>query len=510
MDKRPRVQAFQFPARSRGYYGERSPHNDVTGITLESVAVHRLASGETERLKDTGVKEAASPERLRGSLDGLRPLLGTVFLIAYAVSALSQIPAATWVFVGSGIALYTFSVPWANPFHRGMAAIAAVALGAAVLTGSFDPAGFLEGLPTYYGIVAVLLVLTVAGYPIRAARFERHVGDLLASMSRRGVGLKTAGGGLGHLLGVALDVGSFVLVDAFSRGAPREERLGALIAAGRGFSFIPMWANLNIMTATTITLTGVTYPALLAVALPFVIPGMALTLLAAQRGNPDAGETPANKPSPEAALVPLYPLLLVVVVAVTGYLFPGIQLTTIIALTIAAVVAVIALSATLATRRISPATRLARETRTSLSASHNEFALFGSAGILVLSLTQLGVLEPIGGLFSALPGLLIAPALAVAMALGFIAGVHVIPMVLLVDAAFPLDAAPSPALWAVAILLGAQSAIMITPFSSSVTMISRLTGKHPFEVGPGRNWRFCLISSVCGLAYLGLLSVLLL
>lgn len=447
---------------------------------------------------------------MKKQLDSLRPPLGAVFLVAYAISALSPESAATPVFVGSGFALYAMSVPWANTFHKGMAAVAFAALAAAVVTGSASLSGFIEGLPTYYGIVAVLLVLTVAGFPIRAARFERHIGDLLAAMARKGIGLKAAGGGLGHILGLALDVGSFVLVDAFSRGADREERAGALIAAGRGFSFLVMWANLNIMTATTITLTGVSYPALLAVALPFVVPGMAITLLAAQRGKPSAEELPDAKPSLEAALVPLWPLLLVAAVAVAGVMFPGLQLTTIIALTVAAVVLLVAVAATIAARRASILARLGRETQASISASHNEFALFGSAGILVLSLTQLGALDPIGGLFTSLPVALVAPALAAAIALGFIFGVHAIPMVLLIDAAFPLDAGPSPALWAVAVLLGAQSAIMLTPFSSSITMISRLTNRHPFEVGPGRNWRFSLISAVCGLAYLGVLSVLLL
>ncbi|WP_047863976.1 hypothetical protein [Rubrobacter aplysinae] len=446
----------------------------------------------------------------RRTLDSLRPPLGAVFLIAYAVSALSPVATATWVFVGSGVLLWVFSVPWANPFHRGLAVVAVLAFTAVLVSGSLEPGGFVEGLPTYYGIVAVLLVLTVAGYPIRAARFERHVGDLLAAMSSKGVGLRSAGGGLGHILGVALDVGSFVLVDAFSSGAPREERLGALVTAGRGFSFIPVWANLNIMTATTITLTGVTYPALLVVALPFVVPGMAITLLLAQRESPGAPDTSAVRPSAEAMLVPLYPLLLVAAVAVTGHLFPGVPLTTIIALTVAAVVVAIAVCAALITQRSSPATRLARETRGSLSASHNEFALFGSAGILVLSLTQLGALAPLGTLFSNLPVPLVAPALAVAIALGFIVGIHAIPMVLLIDAAFPLDAGPSPALWALAVLLGVQCAIMTTPFSSSVTMLSRLTGRHPFEIGPGRNWKFSLVSAVCGLVYLGLLSTLLL
>ena len=453
---------------------------------------------------------ASFSQTLKSWLDALRPPLGAVFLAAYAISALAPQSPAVPVFVGSGFVLYAMSVPWANTFHKGMATVAFAALAADVIIGNASLSGFVEGLPTYYGIVAVLLVLTVAGFPIRAARFERHIGDLLAALARKGVGLKAAGGGLGHILGLALDVGSFVLVDAFSRGADREERAGALIAAGRGFSFIPMWANLNIMTATTITLTGVAYPSLLAVAMPFVVPGMAITLLAAQRGKPSAEDIPDAKPSLEAALVPLWPLLLVAAVAIAGIMFPALQLTTIIALTVAAVVLLVAVAATAAMRRASPIVRLGRETQTSISAPHNEFALFGSAGILVLSLTQLGVLEPIGGLFTSLPGALVAPALAAAIAGGFIFGVHAIPMVFLIDAAFPLDAGPSPALWAVAILLGAQSAIMLTPFSSSVTMISRLTNRHPFEIGPGRNWRFCLISAICGLTYLGALSAFLL
>jgi hypothetical protein len=104
----------------------------------------------------------------------------------------------------------------------------------------------------------------------------------------------------------------------------------------------------------------------------------------------------------------------------------------------------------------------------------------------------------------------VAPALALIMAVGFIAGIHVIPMVLLLDAAFPLNNAPSPVLWAVAILLGSQAALLLTPFSSAVTMLSRLTGIHPLEIGPRRNWRFCLAVFVAATLYLGLLTLLLL
>src|SRR3712207_8176260 len=119
------------------------------------------------------------------------------------------------------------------------------------------------------------------------------------------------------------------------------------------------------------------------------------------------------------------------------------------------------------------------ETRGSLATSHAEFALFGSAGILVLSLEALGALAPLGNLLSALPTALVAPALAAIMAVGFVAGIHVVPMVLLLNTAFPLDGGPAPALWAAALLLGAQSTLLLTPFSSAVTMLSRLTGLHP-------------------------------
>jgi hypothetical protein len=83
-------------------------------------------------------------------------------------------------------------------------------------------------------------------------------------------------------------------------------------------------------------------------------------------------------------------------------------------------------------------------------------------------------------------------------------------MILLINTAFPLDSSPTPALWAAAILLGAQSVLLLTPFSSAVTMLSRLTGQHPLEIGPRRNWRFGLAVTLAAFLYLGLLTLLLL
>jgi hypothetical protein len=191
-------------------------------------------------------------------------------------------------------------------------------------------------------------------------------------------------------------------------------------------------------------------------------------------------------------------------------LFPRIPLTAAISATVAVVVLLIAFLAAAALRRVSPLRRLARETRGSLTASHAEFALFGSAGVLVLSLEELGALAPIGDLLSALPPSLVAPALALVMGVGFIAGIHVIPMVLLINTAFPLDGGPSPALWAAAILLGSQATLLLTPFSSAVTMLSRLTGLHPLDIGPRRNWRFGLAVTLSAFVYLGILTLLLL
>ena len=84
-----------------------------------------------------------------------------------------------------------------------------------------------------------------------------------------------------------------------------------------------------------------------------------------------------------------------------------------------------------------------------------------------------------------------------------------LPLILLVDTAFPLDGGPAPALWAAAILIGAQSALLLTPFSNNVTMLARLSGLHPLEIGPKKNWRFGLCVAVCGLLYIGILTVLL-
>jgi hypothetical protein len=418
----------------------------------------------------------------------------------------------TATFLVLGATLYALSLPWVSAFHKALALVAFAAIGVVVATGRFEAGAFFEGLPAYLSVVAVLLVLSVAGYPIRAARYEVQIRALMAALTRRGASVRTTSGILGHVLGAVLDVGAFVLIDVILGRAAPHGRVEALTWAGRAFSFAPLWTNLNVFTATTIVLTGVSYPNLLAVTLPFALVGLAGTFYFAQREKGDLEDQPdSDRPLDRgAAAVVLYPVLLVTAVALVNLLFPGLALTAAISVTVAVAVVLIACLAATLLRQISPLRRLAHETRGSLTASHAEFALFGSAGILVLSLEALGALTPLGDLLSALPPALVALALALVMGLGFIAGIHVIPMVLLINTAFPLDSGPSPALWAAAILLGSQAALLLTPFSSAVTMLSRLTGLHPLEIGPRRNWRFGLVVALAAMLYLGILTLRLL
>jgi hypothetical protein len=451
-------------------------------------------------------------ERMRARLDGLRPALGAAFLAAYAWSNFAPAPLSTAVFLGVGVALYALSLPWASAFHKGLALASFAALGLALATGRFEPGAFFEGLPAYFNVIAVLLVLSVAGYPIRAARYEAQIRALVAALERWGAGVRATSGIMAHVLGAVLDVGAFVLVDVImGRAAPRG-RVEALTWAGRGFSFVPLWTNLNVFAATTIVLTGTSYPNLLALTLPFALLGLAGTSLFAQREKGEAEAPPESSVALDrgAAAVVLYPVLLVTAVALVNLLFPGLSLTAAIAVTVAVVVVLIAGLAATVLRGTSPLRRLADETRGSLVASHAEFALFGSAGVLVLSLGALGALAPLGDLLSALPPALVAPALMLTIGLGFVAGIHVIPMILLINTAFPLDGGQSPALWAAALLLGGQSVLLLTPFSSAVTMLSRLTGLHPLEIGFKRNWRFGLAVAAAAFLYLGALTLLLL
>ncbi|MDQ4063373.1 MAG: hypothetical protein M3122_05625, partial [Actinomycetota bacterium] len=319
---------------------------------------------------------------------------------------------------------------------------------------------------------------------------------------------RTTSGVLGHVLGAVLDVGSFVLIDVILRRAAPKERVDALIWAGRAFSFGPLWTNLNVLTVTTIMLTGVSYGGLLTASLPFVFVGMAVLLLLAQRQKGEIEEAPDTPLDRGSVAVLLYPMLLVAAVALVNVLIPALSLTATIALTVATVVFLIAVLAVVLLRQSSPLRRLGNETRTALTESHAEFALFGSAGVLVLSLEAVGALAPVGNFFASLPPVLVAPALALVTGLGFIAGIHVVPLVLLINTAFPLDSGPAPALWAMAILLGAQAALLLTPFSNNLTMLARLTGLHPLEIGLKRNWKFGLVMALATAAYLTLLTLL--
>src|ERR687894_1214477 len=270
------------------------------------------------------MRESAGGSKIRGRLDGLRPVLGAAFLVAYAWSTFGSGTLGTVSFLVAGATLYALSVPWASAFHKGLALVSFAILGLALATGRFDAGAFFEGLPAYFSVVAVLLVLSVAGYPIRAARYEAQIRALVAALERRGAGVRATSGIMAHVLGAVLDVGAFVLVDVImGRAAPRG-RVEALTWAGRGFSFVPLWTNLNVFTATTIVLTGASYPNLLTLTLPFALLGLSGTSLFAQRdegaaeGSP-AAETPLDR---GAAAVVLYPVLLVTAVPARNLLFP--------------------------------------------------------------------------------------------------------------------------------------------------------------------------------------------
>jgi hypothetical protein len=194
----------------------------------------------------------------------------------------------------------------------------------------------------------------MAGYPIRAERFTAQIRALLAAMTGRGVGVRTTSATLGHVLGAVLDVGSFVLIDVILRRAAPRDRVEALVWAGRAFSFAPLWTNLNVLTVTTITLTGVSYGGLLAASLPFVLIGLPIMLLFAQREKSEAADAPGTPLDRGAAAVLLYPVLLVAAVALVNALVPGLSLTATIALTVAVVVALIAGLATVMMRQPSP------------------------------------------------------------------------------------------------------------------------------------------------------------
>src|SRR5829696_3446295 len=229
---------------------------------------------------------------MRSHLDALRPVLGIVFLAGYAWQTFAPGSFGTDLFLGVGAVLFVISVPWSSAFHRAFALVAFVAFCAVIFTGQFDIADFLGGMPAYFAIVAVLLVLSIAGYPIQAARYEVQIRALMAALTRRGVSIKATAGVLGHVLGAVLDVGAFVLIDVISGRSAPKERLEALKWAGRTFSFAPLWTNLNVLTATTIVLTGVSYPMLLAVTLPFVLIGLGGTLLFAQKAGGEVEEIP--------------------------------------------------------------------------------------------------------------------------------------------------------------------------------------------------------------------------
>jgi len=64
---------------------------------------------------------------MRSHLDGVRPVLGIVFLAGYAWQTFAPDSFGTDLFLGVGAVLFVISVPWSSAFHRAFALVAFVA-----------------------------------------------------------------------------------------------------------------------------------------------------------------------------------------------------------------------------------------------------------------------------------------------------------------------------------------------------------------------------------------------
>ena len=120
---------------------------------------------------------------MRSHLDALRPVFGMVFLAAYMWQTFAPGSFGTDLFLGVGTVLFVISVPWSSAFHRAFALVAFMTLCAVIFTGRFDIGDFQQGMPTYFGIVAVLLVLSIAGSKIDFVDLHWYPGGSSAAES---------------------------------------------------------------------------------------------------------------------------------------------------------------------------------------------------------------------------------------------------------------------------------------------------------------------------------------
>ncbi|MGI8649552.1 MAG: hypothetical protein ACR2KW_04115, partial [Rubrobacter sp.] len=119
-------------------------------------------------------------------LDGVRVALLPVFLAGYFWWVFAPDGLGAALFIGSGMVLLVLSMSRAGAFHWGLGVAAVAALALSIVLGRFDAGLMFRELPSYLAIVAILQVLSLSGYPVRADRFDRRIRALMSSLARRG------------------------------------------------------------------------------------------------------------------------------------------------------------------------------------------------------------------------------------------------------------------------------------------------------------------------------------
>ena len=409
------------------------------------------------------------------------------------------------------------------------ASLAFLALGAALLAGSRQPASaWAKAASSMSNIVAIVALMQSFSMPIRLGEYDRA---LRAWLERR-----VAGRGalfvlvtfVTNLLTSFLNLGSVPILvalfeDAIRRREPRYERFFAA-ALSRGYVLTALWSPGAVNLYLVAQVTGLSWSAVFLPGFVLAIAGMAMScLLESGRGGILGGKAPAGgaaaadreagrpgaaeaRELPDAEAGPVFPLLLVAAAFVLATL--GLELLGIGSssnrILLAGLLVCAGWTALLSGRPgLGPLLRGQWEEGLLKAGEVGPFfvalGLFSGglegSGLLGLAAPALqAAARGLGGGAVVLIGALIVG--------GSLVGLHPFVSIalfgkLLVHAGLPLP----PLTLALGLSVGGAAAYMVSPFAGVIMTISRLLGTRPFDLAFRWNWRFGALFFAFGMAF---------
>lgn len=444
-----------------------------------------------------------------------RTAVTTILIVVYISNVFIQNPALNYItYIAVGILIF-LSFPYIDIPNRIVSAILFAAATIMLFLSGADITVYLKGIGKNSGLLVLFILVPVLGIPFRYDKYQDALQEFYDRRIKTRSGFYLFSSFLSHFLGSLINVASLPIIKEITVASEDKRNRNLLMKAViRGNTVGLLWSPSFLSIALIVDMMNLSwneiFPIGFSLAVIIILTGWGLEFM---KEGSSFSSSLIRKGSSNSQQGPSGYLL--ELIAVSAVFFSAVillnQKTPYTVLTIVPILSIVfpLLWAAVFKRMHFYTTNVREYFSRKLLESKNQLVLFGIAGYLGVAIQNTSFSGYIVKLFdnNLLTGQFFGGFfLVLVISASAMVGLHpLVSVTTLISALTPPPAGLDPLFIAMCLLVGYTAAVIISPFSATVLITSGLYDNLPFKTGFGKNWLFCLVSSVVSVIFISVL-----